>query len=76
MGPRTTRRLHKHMSALVVDGSVIATGETRSREYRLAETELASLRLDISSLQEDVVWRRSIAPHVSGLPENVVMIWQ
>lgn len=64
-----------YLQRLVQDGLVDAEGTTRARVYRLETLASAEKRFDRAGLEEDLVWRDVVAPHVAGLPENVRDIW-
>jgi anti-sigma regulatory factor (Ser/Thr protein kinase) len=73
----TRQAVHKHLSRLVLDGSLTETGQTRSRSYALAP--LASWNRTYTleaTLAEDVVWMRDVRPELGQLPDNVLRIWQ
>ena len=68
--------VHKHLQRLVAELAVTETGQTRSKEYRLAP--LAQWHKDYEvkpGLAEDIVWRVDVAPILGMLPENVLSIW-
>ncbi|MBI5765025.1 MAG: DUF4325 domain-containing protein [Planctomycetes bacterium] len=68
----TRQAAHRHLSDLVSEGVLIATGATRSREYRVAVIDQFTLNLNIDShLEEDQVWQKDIKPHLDGVPDNV-----
>lgn len=63
-----------YLQALLRDGLVNAEGTTRARVYRLQTLEVER-RYPREGLQEDRVWRDSIAPVVARLDQNVRDIW-
>lgn len=67
---------HGHLAALVREGQLEATGQTRARVYRLATLVKTSRSYVREGLSEDVVWKEVFAPAVSDLPDNVRAIWQ
>lgn len=67
---------HVHLSELVKEGVLAASGNTRNRVYRLPVRTLAEFTLPISAeWPEDRVWRERIAPVLNALPENVANMW-
>lgn len=64
-----------YLQGLVQDGLVEAEGTTRARAYRLKTLVSAEKRFDRAGLEEDLVWREVVAPHVADLPDNVRNIW-
>jgi anti-sigma regulatory factor (Ser/Thr protein kinase)/anti-anti-sigma regulatory factor len=73
----TRQAVHKHLHRLVVEGSVIVSGTTRSRRYALAHlVHWEQTYVVEGGLAEDVVWRQDIATRLGKLPENVLGIWQ
>lgn len=66
-----------HLQALVSQGLLVAQGNTRTRNYKLATTASISFRYSLAerNLEEDAVWRKDIGPFLSGLPANVMDIW-
>jgi len=64
------------LQALVQEGLVEATGTTRARVFKLKTLVSVERRFDRPGLEEDVVWREFVAPHVADLPENVRSIWR
>lgn len=68
--------IHKHMQRLVAEGSVLVSGQTRSKRYELAPLATWERQYLLSAgLAEDAVWRSDIAVKLGGLPENVSNIW-
>lgn len=64
-----------HLQALVREGKLVASGQTRARVYRLATLRETSRSYAREGLREDVVWKEVFAPVVSDLSENVRDIW-
>jgi hypothetical protein len=64
-----------YLQALVRDGLVDAEGTTRARVYRLKTLASAEKRFPRPGLEEHLVWREVVAPHVADLPQNVRDIW-
>lgn len=72
----TRQAVHKHLQRLVADGSVVVSGQTRSKRYELAPLVGWSRQYELSDgLAEDAVWRTDVAPLLGKLPENVLGIW-
>lgn len=72
----TRQAVHKHLQRLVADGSVVVSGQTRSKRYELAPLVRWSRKYALADgLAEDAVWRADIAPLLGKLPENVLSIW-
>ena len=68
--------VNRHLTALLKDGLLAASGATKGRQYNLAvlsEDELA-VTLDRKT-GEDVIWRQHVAPALAELPRNVHDIW-
>ena len=64
--------VNRHLHALTESGAIEATGQTRSREYRLRTTGTMSKVLRITPvLEEDLAWREYLAPHLADAPQNV-----
>jgi anti-sigma regulatory factor (Ser/Thr protein kinase) len=66
--------VNRRLRALVAEGLLEASGRTRARRYAPKPIESETVRLEVPGLQEDVVWRQVIAPHLDGIPENVKAI--
>jgi anti-sigma regulatory factor (Ser/Thr protein kinase) len=72
----TRQAVNKHLQKLATEKSLVPTGKTRGRAYRLAATSEESLLYKITpDLAEDWVWQRDLAPKLGPLPENVMDIW-
>lgn len=67
---------HRHIQKLVSDGSIIAEGATRDRNYKVKPLVDFYVELSLAGLQEDKVWREHIRPHLEHLVENVLQICQ
>lgn len=73
----TRQAVNRHIRNMIDQGTLIGRGNTRSRTYHLAPIEEWSGEYDLSpQLAEDQLWRENIAPRLSGLPDNVLEIWQ
>jgi hypothetical protein len=72
----TRQAVNKHLRRLVHENSLIESGETRTRTYKLAPLVEWRKTYTISpTLEEHVVWDQDIAPTLGSLPENVMDIW-
>lgn len=67
--------VNRYLRQLVRDGSVIGTGGTRGRRYRLVQVEDNRTFL-LSGLAEHDVWEEFVRPYFSSLPETVRSICQ
>jgi len=67
---------HKHIQKLVLDGLIIASGNTRNRTYKVKPLVNFSIELPLAGLEEDKVWREHIRPLMNGLSSNVLNICQ
>jgi len=67
--------VNRHMDHLVSDGFLEAEGATRARRYtlRCLVDSHSTIRIDAHTA-EDQVWREYVAPHIAGLPRNVLQI--
>ena len=72
----TRQTVHQHLRKLIDAGEVVASGQTRSRMYRLAVRWEHIVTLPLAGLAEDVVWRKEVRPHLEALPANLLDIWQ
>lgn len=72
----TRQAVNKHLQRLVSEGSLVSSGATRNRIYKLAPLAewLDKFKLT-KDLQEDVVWREQIMKVIGVLPANVINIW-
>ena len=74
----TTRQaISVHIRALIRDGLLTFTGNTKAREYKLRSILEEAFNFNLEpDLQEDVVWRNSIYPLVKDLKKNILDICQ
>lgn len=71
----TRQTVHRHLKALVDDGSVLAHGETKSRTYKLATTFSREISLPISAdTEEHVIWEQEVRPYVEDVNQNIMEI--
>lgn len=66
--------IHRHVRALVKEGLLTASGNTRARTYELVRLVNKTFRVPREGLEEDVVLRKTIVPLIQPAPENVVDI--
>lgn len=72
----TRQAANKHLQRLVAEKAIVRKGQTRNRSYSLHPIEEWIKRTKITpELEEDVVWRKEIAPSLEHLPDNVLEIW-
>lgn len=64
-----------YLQRLVQEGLLEAEGTTRAKVYRLKTLVSVRKKFARAGLEEDVVWREVVAPHVADLPDNVRTIW-
>lgn len=72
----TRQAVNRYLLELINSGRIKASGNTNQRRYELPLLRKDNLMLPLNGLEEDVVWRDKIAPHMSELPSNVINIWQ
>ncbi len=65
----------RHLSKLVLEGKLIAEGETKGRTYRLGAKKEATLEVT-PGLVEQTVWERMVRPLLQGETPNVLQICQ
>lgn len=72
----TRQGVHKHVQRLVSEGSLVSSGATRSRSYKLAPLAEWVQKYPLTeNVQEDLVWRDDIMKVIGALPRNVINIW-
>lgn len=71
----TRQAVNKHLRRLTNEKFLTEAGETRNRVYKLVPLSEWTKDYQIGDLQEDIVWRNDIAPHLGELPDNVRNIW-
>ena len=65
----------RHLRRLAAAGYLTATGQTRSREYGFVPLGQNLVSLPITpQLEEDVVWREHVEPHLPGIASNILNI--
>ena len=66
-----------YLNKLIDEGMVTASGNTRARKYKLRNfVEQNFHEPVVPGMEEDVVWRNKILPHMNNIPPNVVDICQ
>lgn len=72
----TRQAVNKHLNRLATENSIIQSGQTRSRSYKLAAILEWRDDFQISTgLAEDSVWRDSILKALGEMPDSVLNIW-
>jgi DNA-binding transcriptional ArsR family regulator len=70
----TRQSVHRHLDILIDDDVLDASGSTRSRKYKLNETEIVRT-IDLrTNRDEDTVYRHQVEPHLLDLSKNVLDI--
>jgi hypothetical protein len=72
----TRQAVHRHLTALVKDGQLEATGQTRRKRYIPKVTTAETLFSLPENQQEDLVWSSFVKPHLGSLAANVLRICQ
>ncbi len=72
----TRQAVHRHLKALVDEGTLEATGQTRRKRYSLKVQEFEETLSLAENRDEDGVWRTYVEPHLDGLPTNVLRVCQ
>lgn len=67
--------VNAHIKRLVSQDLLIAEGNTRRRTYKLRPESTVTKDFELDGLAEDAVWRAFVAPNLTGLPNNVIDIW-
>ena len=69
--------ISRHLSALIEEGMLAASGNTRNRTYELCNHVEEVFSFDVSEgLAEDVLWRKCAHPLLADLKKNVLDICQ
>lgn len=72
----TRQAVNKHLQRLTTEQSIIESGHTRNRVYKLApQLEWKQTYQIVPNLAEDVIWRNDVCKVLGNLPENVLNIW-
>ena len=66
--------VHRHLAALIDEGHLEATGQTRRKRYALKVQEFERTLPLAENKDEDRVWRNVVAPLLAGLPDNILRI--
>ena len=72
----TRQAVHRHLTALVKDGQIEATGQTRRKRYVLKVTTFETMLSLADNRHEDQIWRIFVEPRLAGLPQNIMRICQ
>ena len=72
----TRQAVHRHLTALVKEGQIEATGQTRRKRYALKVTGFETALALAENRHEDQVWRSVVEPRLGGLPETILRICQ
>lgn len=68
--------INRHLKRLVDEECLSVEGKTRSRVYKLRPSTEWYKTFELSdNLEEDVVWRENLLPHLGEVPDNVNDIW-
>ena len=71
----TRASVNGYLRALVEEGLVEASGQTKGRNYTLKRLDTLRTTIDLGTeQQEDVIWRDTVYSHFSMLPQNVMRI--
>jgi anti-sigma regulatory factor (Ser/Thr protein kinase) len=74
--PVTRQTAHRHVSRLVEEGLLVASGQTKARKYGLAVLDSFKVTRDVTpDLEEHLVWRQA-EKILSHVPDNVRDICQ
>ncbi len=69
--------VHHHIRRLVEQNDIVVEGTRSTPKYKLVVKAEYSYEIALDeSVEEDVVWRELVLPHVAELPENVRAIWE
>jgi anti-sigma regulatory factor (Ser/Thr protein kinase) len=64
---------NRYLDRLVATGELMQIGETKARKYSLVDKRSESLDIPIAEgSQEHLLYREYIAPHLDGVPQNVL----
>ena len=67
----------KQLNSLLAQGFLVCSGTTKGRRYGLPWLiEKTSIQRITTDLQEDMIWRSEIRPHLASIKENVIAICQ
>jgi anti-sigma regulatory factor (Ser/Thr protein kinase) len=70
----TRQAVNKHLRNLVKEATLLETGSTRDKIFKLCADQTWDKWYHPTGLEEDVVWKDDITPHLQ-LPENAMRIW-
>jgi hypothetical protein len=67
--------VHRHIYILVKEGAIIQSGKTRNIQYELKPIAESKFSTPLGpGVEEDILWRRQILPHLTGIKPNVLGI--
>lgn len=67
----------RYLGRLIEEGLLSSEGNTKGRRYALVPRSEEVFEIEINAhVEEDVVWRFRILPHLKGVPQNVIDICQ
>jgi DNA-binding IclR family transcriptional regulator len=66
--------VHRHLTALVREGQVEASGQARRKRYGLKVQVVERVLPFAGNQDEERVWRSIVAPVLSDLPESILRI--
>ena len=72
----TRQAVNIHIRHLIKQGALLEFGVTRNKQYALPALTKWQHTYSLGALAEDVVWRADILGFITGLPGNVMDIWQ
>ena len=67
--------VNSHIKRLIEQGSLKAKGNTRNREYSLANQEDVTETFSLKGLEEDQVWRNYVMQYLGSITDNALDIW-
>jgi len=72
----TRQAVNKHLQRLTAEHTLIESGQTRNRLYKLAPLlEWNHVYKTAPTLAEDIIWRTDIQPVLGEMPENILDLW-
>lgn len=73
----TRQAVNHHIRRLVDQNEVSVSGSRSQPIYELVPVYEKEYRYLLDgTIEEDVIWRQAVLPHLSDLPENVISIWE
>lgn len=72
----TRQAVNKHLQRLYSEGTIVESGNTRNRSYKLSPLVKWQGNYEITpGLAEDLVWANDVKKALGELPDNVSAIW-